>query len=59
VRVLDILPEQVPPLAEVRDVVLRDWRTAKRSEIQDRDYAERRKRYVVEIDRGDTPTVTQ
>ncbi len=59
VRVLDILPEQVPPLAEVRDVVLRDWRTAKRAEIQDRDYAERRKRYVVEIDRDDAPVVTQ
>jgi parvulin-like peptidyl-prolyl cis-trans isomerase-like protein len=53
VRVLDILPAQAPKLAEVRDLVLRDWRTAKRGEIQDRDYAKRRTRYVVEIDRGD------
>ncbi len=53
VRVLDLLPARVPPMAEVRDAVLRDWRTAKRAEVQDRDYAERRKNYVVEIDRGD------
>jgi len=53
VRVLDILPAQPLKLAEIRDLVLRDWRTAKRGEIQDRDYATRRARYVVEIDRGD------
>ncbi len=57
VRVLDILPAQAPKLAEVRALVLRDWRTAKRGEIQDLDYAARRARYVVEIDRGDGPQV--
>lgn len=60
VRVLDILPAQAPKLIEVRDLVLRDWRTAKRGEIQDRDYAKRRAGYVVEIDRGDgAQVVTQ
>ncbi|MCF6264380.1 MAG: peptidyl-prolyl cis-trans isomerase [Xanthomonadales bacterium] len=54
VRVLDILPAQTPKLAEVHALVLRDWRTAKRAEIQDRDYAERLKRYVVEINRDDS-----
>ena len=53
VRVLEVLEARAPKLAEVRAAVLRDWRSAKRAEIQDRDYAERRKRYVVEIDRGD------
>ncbi|PCH67418.1 MAG: hypothetical protein COC12_11455 [Rhodobacteraceae bacterium] len=53
VRVLEVLPAQAPKLAEVRPLVLRDWRTAKRGEIQDRDYATRRARYVVKIDRGD------
>jgi PPIC-type PPIASE domain len=52
VRVLENRPAQAPKLAEVRGLVLRDWRTAKRGEIQDRDYATRRARYVVEIDRG-------
>lgn len=60
VRVLDKLPARAPELAEIRARVLGDWRTAKHREIQDRDYAERRKNYVVEIDRGDgAKVVTQ
>jgi len=35
----------------VRKDVLRDWKTSKRNEVRDRDYAERRKRFVVEIQR--------
>ena len=38
-------------LDEVRDAVLRDWKAAKARELRERDYAKRRKRYVVEIHR--------
>jgi hypothetical protein len=53
VRILDSLPARTPELAEVHTEVLRDWKMAKASEIHDRDYAERRARFVVEIHRGD------
>ncbi len=53
VRILDRLPARTPPLEEIRDAVLRDWRAAKAREIRERDYAERRKRFVVEIRRRD------
>jgi len=53
VRILDTLPARTPPLEEIRDAVLRDWRAAKAREIRDQDYAERRKRFVVEIRRRD------
>ncbi|MHA1154150.1 MAG: peptidyl-prolyl cis-trans isomerase [Alphaproteobacteria bacterium] len=53
VRILDSLAARTPPLEEVRDAVLRDWRAAKAQEIRERDYAERRKRFVVEIRRRD------
>ncbi len=51
VRILDSLPAQTPLLQEVRKDVLRDWKTAKAGEIRDRDYARRRARFVVEIQR--------
>ena len=53
VRILDSLPARTPPLAEVRDAVLRDWKAAKAQEIREQDYAERRKHFVVEIRRRD------
>jgi hypothetical protein len=46
------LPARTPPLEEVRDAVLRNWRAAKAQEIREQDYAERRKHFVVEIRRG-------
>jgi hypothetical protein len=49
VRIRDSLPARMPQLEEVRKDVLRDWKTAKTDEIRDRDYAERRARFVVEI----------
>ena len=51
VRILESLPARTPPLEEVRDAVLRDWKAAKALEIRERDYAERRKHFVVEIRR--------
>jgi hypothetical protein len=56
VRILDSLPARTPPLEEVRDVVLRDWKAAKAQEIREQDYAERRKHFVVEIRRRDERT---
>ncbi len=56
VRIVDSLPARTPRLEEVRKRVLRDWKTAKADEIRDRDYAERRARFVVEIRRRDTRT---
>jgi len=53
VRILDSAPGRTPPLARVRAAVLRDWKAAKVQEIRDQDYANRRKRFVVEIRRGD------
>jgi len=53
VRILDTLPARTPPLEEIRDAVLKNWRAAKAQEIRERDYAERRKNFVVEIRRGD------
>ena len=53
VRILDSAPGRTPPLAQVRAAVLRDWKAAKAQEIRDQDYAKRRKRFVVEIRRGD------
>jgi len=57
VRILDTLPARTPPLKEVRDAVLWDWKAAKAREVRDQDYAERRKRFVVEIRRRDARTL--
>ncbi len=56
VRILDSLPARTPRLEEARKGVLRDWKTAKADEIRDRDYAERRARFVIEIRRRDART---
>ena len=53
VRTLDGLPAREPPLSEVRDAVLRDWRAAKALESREQDYARRLERFVVEVHRGD------
>ncbi len=56
VYVLDSLPARTPPLEEVRDAVLRDWKAAKAQELRELHYARLRQRYVVEISSGDTET---
>ena len=52
VRILKSLPARTPPLQEVRDAVLMNWRAAKALEIREQDYARRRARFVVEIRRS-------
>lgn len=49
IRALDGLPARRSPLEEIRDSVLRDWRSAKANENREQDYAKRRSRYIVEI----------
>lgn len=49
VRILDSLPARTPPLEEVRDTVLKDWRAAKALELRELHYARLRERFVVEI----------
>ncbi len=56
IRIIDTLPARTPPLEEIRNVVLKNWREAKAKEIREQDYAERRKRFVVEIIRSDAQT---
>lgn len=54
VRTLDGRPARLPALEEVREVVLKDWRSAKAKENREQDYAKRRGRYKVEIFSGES-----
>ncbi len=49
VRILESRPARTPPLEEVRDAVLRDWKATRAKEIREAHYAQLRARYVVEI----------
>jgi len=49
IRTLDGRPARLPPLEEVRDSVLKDWKSAKARENRQQDYTKRRSRYIVEI----------
>ncbi len=57
VRILESLPARTPPLSEIRDLVLGDWRTARALEVREKDYARRRARFTVEIRRSGTQPV--
>jgi hypothetical protein len=54
IRILESVPARMPPLEDVRDDVLRDWKAAKVKETREQDYAQRRARFIIEIRRGDT-----
>ena len=56
VRILDSLRTRTPPLEEVRDAVLRDWKAVKAREIRELYYAQLRERFVVEIRGADART---
>lgn len=53
VRTLDGRPARLPALEEIRDSVLRDWKSSKANENREQDYAKRRSRYIVQIQRGE------
>ncbi len=56
VRILDSLPARMPPLEEIHDNVLRNWKAAKGRELRELHYARLRERFIVEIRRADTAT---
>jgi hypothetical protein len=51
VHIFETVAARTPPLEEVREAVLGDWRAAKALELREQDYARRRARFVVEIRR--------
>jgi len=53
IRTLDGQPASMPPLEEVRDYVLNNWRAAKAEEYREQDYANRRSRYIVKVVRSE------
>jgi hypothetical protein len=53
VRIPEQRPARTPPLEEVRDAVLRDWKAAKAEEIRELQYARLRERFVIEIRSAD------
>ncbi len=53
VRILETVPARTPPLEEVHEAVLGDWRAAEALEIREQDYARRRARFIVEIRRDE------
>jgi hypothetical protein len=49
VRIDESVPGRVPPLGEVHDVILREWKTEKAMELREQIYSRLRERYVVEL----------
>jgi len=47
VRIVDIQPAVSPPLDEIREAVVRDWKAEKALELHERDYSTRLQKYVV------------
>ncbi len=56
VRIGERLTDRTPPLEEIRDRVLRDWKAAKARELRELFYVRLRGRYAVEIRRADSAT---
>jgi hypothetical protein len=53
VRIGESVEASQPTLAEIREIVLRDWKAVKAQEIRELHYARLREHYVVEIHRSD------
>jgi hypothetical protein len=49
VRIDQSVPGRVPPLAEVHDVILGEWKTEKAIELREKIYSRLRERYIVEL----------
>ena len=56
VRIGESLAARAPPLEEIRDNVLRDWKAAKARDLRELHYARLRERFIVEIRRADIAT---
>jgi len=57
VLVTDSQPERMPPLEEVHDAVLRDWKAARALELRERYYARLQERYEIKMPASVTPIV--
>ncbi len=55
IHITESEPSRMPPLEEVRDAVLRDWKAAKSQEFRELRYGQLRERYTIEIRRNDAP----
>jgi len=55
VRITDRLPGRTPALAEIRDVIQKDWRDARAKAVRENDYIQRRSRFVIEIETDSEP----
>ena len=49
VRIDESVPGRVPPLEEVRDVVLGEWKAEKATELREQVYSRLRERYIIEL----------
>jgi hypothetical protein len=58
IRVTTKSPGRLPALAEIRDVVLREWSNAKRQDLEAARLADLLGRYDVRIDAGPTRGAT-
>jgi hypothetical protein len=58
VRTLDGKDGELPPLSDVREAVVRDWKNAKVLEVREQDYAQRRARYKIVVNRNSDPQST-
>jgi len=56
VRIEDSLPARLPPLDEVRDAVLHDWKSDKAKEVREQFYARLLERYDVVLSDGNEPS---
>lgn len=57
VNISQTLPAGIPPLEEVHDAVLRDWKADKAAKIRELQYTRLRDRYVIEIQKADSPSL--
>jgi hypothetical protein len=49
VRIDESVPGRVPPLEDLRDVILREWKVEKAMELSEQVYSRLRERYIVEL----------
>jgi hypothetical protein len=52
IQILDNRPAYTPELEEIRDAVVDDWRAARALQVREQDYALRRAKFVIEIQRS-------
>ena len=50
VQIVERVPARTPPLEEIRDAVLKDWRVVKAQRLRELHFERLRERYVIEIE---------